>query len=95
MVMQNAGGTAFRACLHGGGEPQIGEVTCGGSPHLSRKHDQIKMRDYTDRRVTPPKRVTSPIWGPPPRVNRPLVKTLQSRRLLQGPIKQREIELQL
>ena len=23
------------------------------------------MRDYTDRRVTPPKRVTSPIWGPP------------------------------
>ena len=24
------------------------------------------MRDYTDRRVTPPKRVTSPTWGPPP-----------------------------
>ena len=24
------------------------------------------MRDYMDRRVTPPKRVTSPIWGPPP-----------------------------
>ena len=42
----------FRACLHGGGGPQIGEVTCGGSPHLSRKRDQIKMRDYVDRRVT-------------------------------------------
>ena len=49
----------FRACLHGGGEPQVGEVTCGGSPHLSCKHDQINMRDYMDRRVT------SPTWGPP------------------------------
>ena len=41
-----------RTCLHGGGGPQIGEVTCGGSPHLSCKRDQIKMRDYVDRRVT-------------------------------------------
>ena len=31
----------------------------GGSPHLSCKRDQIKMRDYMDRRVT------SPTWGPP------------------------------
>ena len=37
-----------------------------GWPHLSCKRDQIKMRDYMDRRVTPPKRVTSPTWGPPP-----------------------------
>ena len=51
---------SLRACLHGGGGPQIGEVTCGGSPHLSCKRDQIKMRDYVDRRVT------SPTWGPPP-----------------------------
>ena len=43
---------SLRACLHGGGGPQIGEVTCGGSPHLSCKLDQIKMRDYVDRRVT-------------------------------------------
>ena len=35
----------FRACLYGGGGPQIGEVTCGGSAHLTRKLDQIKMRD--------------------------------------------------
>ena len=49
----------------GSGGPQIGEVTCVGSPHLSCKHDQIKMRDYMNRRVTPPKRVTSPTWGPP------------------------------
>ena len=55
-----------RASLHGVGGPQLGEGTCGGSPQLSRKRDQIKMRDYVDRRVTPPKRVTSPTWGPPP-----------------------------
>ena len=30
------------------------------------KRDPIKMRDYMDRRVTPPKRVSSPSWGPPP-----------------------------
>ena len=63
----------FRACLHGGGGPQIGEVTCGGSPHLSCKRDHIKMRDYMDRRVTPPKRVTSPNWGlPRPCKQRPI-----------------------
>ena len=66
----------FRACLHGGGGPQIGEVTCGGSPHLSCKRDQIKMRDYMDRRVTPPKRVTSPAWGPPPPCKQALKKRL-------------------
>ena len=56
----------LRACLHGGGGPQIGEVTFSGSPHLSCKRDQIKMKDYKDRRVSPPKQVTSLIWGPPP-----------------------------
>ena len=39
----------------------------GELPHLTCKHDdQIKMRDYMERRVTPPRRVTSPTWGPPP-----------------------------
>ena len=42
----------FRACLHGGGGSQLGGVTCGGSPLLSYKRDQIKMRVYLDRRVT-------------------------------------------
>ena len=42
----------LRARLRGGGGPQIGEVICSGSPHLSCKRDQIKMRDYVDRRVT-------------------------------------------
>ena len=44
----------LRACFHGGWGPQIGEVTCGGSPHL------IEMRDYMDMRVTPP------TWDPLP-----------------------------
>ena len=58
--------SVVRTCLHGGREPHIGEVTCDGSPHLSCKRDQIKMRDYMDRRVTPPKRVPgSPTWGAP------------------------------
>ena len=55
-----------RTCLHGGGGPHIGEVTCGGSAHLPCKYDQINMRDYMDRRVTPPERATIPAWGPPP-----------------------------
>ena len=42
--------SCLRACLHGGGGPQIGEVTCGGSPHLSCQRDQINRRDYVDRR---------------------------------------------
>ena len=56
----------LRACLHEGGGPQVGEVTWGGLPHLTCKRDHIKMRDYMDRRATPPKRVTSPTWGPLP-----------------------------
>ena len=60
--------TELRACLHGGGGPQIGEVTCGGSPHLSCKRHQIKLRDYMDRRVT------SPIWSPPPPCKQTLSK---------------------
>ena len=99
---------SLTACLHGGEGPQIGEVTCGGSSHLSCKRDQIEdlftwrlgsprrwgnpltwvtrlsilslvfiwwhlhdrwgdhMRDYMNGRVTPPKRVTSLTWSPPP-----------------------------
>ena len=33
----------LRACLHGGGGPQIGEVIWGGSPHLS-----CKISNYMD-----------------------------------------------
>ena len=34
----------------------------GGSPHLLSKHGNIKMRDYMDRWVSSPERVTSPTW---------------------------------
>ena len=44
----------IKICLHGGGGPQAGEVKYGGSPHLSCKRDQIKMRDYMDKRATSP-----------------------------------------
>ena len=69
----------LRACLHEGGGPQVGEVTCGGLPHLTCKRDHIKMRDYMDRRVTQPKRVTtSPVWGTPPPCKQALtLKTLK------------------
>ena len=48
------------------GPVYLDEVARSGSPHLLRKRDQIKMRDYVDRRITPPKRVTSPTLGIPP-----------------------------
>ena len=78
------------ACLHEGGGPQVGEVTCGGLPHLSCKRDHIKMRDFMDRRVTPSKRVTSPIWGTPPpckqvlKVTRYAVSDKRSDLIVQG-----------
>ena len=40
-------------------------IRLGGSPHLSCKRDQDKIRDFMDRQVTPPRRVTSLTWGPP------------------------------
>ena len=36
------------------------ETRLGGSPHLSCKRDQDNIRNSMDRRVTPPKQVTSP-----------------------------------
>ena len=42
------------------------ESRLGGSPHVSCKRDQNKIRNYRDRRVTPLRRVISPTWGPPP-----------------------------
>ena len=48
LLEKERSGVAFaslRACLHEGEEPQEGEVTRGGSPHLACKRHQIKMRD--------------------------------------------------
>ena len=66
----------LRACLNGGGGLQIGEVIRSRSLHLSCKRDQIKMRDYMDRQLTPPKLVTLPTVPGVPHlhVNRPLIK---------------------
>ena len=61
----------FRACFQGGGGPQIGEVTRGGSPNLSRKRNQIEMRDYLDRRVTHQSSLPHLPGVPHLRVNRP------------------------
>ena len=63
------------------GDPRysVGVVSCGGSPHLSCKHGQIKMGDYMDRHVTPPKWVTSPTWGPQPPCKQALKENLVTR----------------
>ena len=51
---------------------EAGPHRCGNSPfhiissHVSCKRDPVKMRDYMNRTVTPPKRVTSPTHRPPP-----------------------------
>ena len=45
--------------------------------HLSCKRDHIKMRDYMDRWVTPPKRITSLTWGSPPPCKQALNRGLQ------------------
>ena len=50
----------------------------GGLPHLSCKHDQIKTRDYMERWVIPPRRVTSPTNCHPHLIHRSF--KLQSRR---------------
>ena len=47
----------------------------GGSPHLSCKRDQIKMRNYMERRVLPPERVSTPTKVPPPRACHKLLKS--------------------
>ena len=72
----------LRAFLHGGGGPQIGEATCGASPHLSCKRDQIKKRDFMARRVTPHKRVTPPTWAPPPSCEQALNRTTVANAIL-------------
>ena len=65
----------FRACLHEGGGPQVGVVTCGGLSHGTCKRDPIKMRDYMDRRITVPQltRLPHPSGVPYLHVNRPLL----------------------
>ena len=60
--------------IYGGGGPQAGEVSCGGSSRLTCKRDHIKMRDYMDRRVTPP------TWGPPAPCKQALNEQISGKR---------------
>ena len=60
--------------LRGGGGPQIGEVTCGRSPHLSCKCDQLKMRDYIDSRLPHLSSLPHLPGAPHLHVNRPLIQ---------------------
>ena len=54
----------FRACLHGGRGPRVGEVThLGGVTCLSI---YILIWSCVHDRWGHPPHVTSPIWGPPP-----------------------------
>ena len=55
----------IRACLHGGGGPQVGEVTrLGGVTHLSIQ-SLILIWSRLHDGWGHPLHVTSPIWGPP------------------------------
>ena len=47
----------LRACLHGGGGPQVGAGNMWWVTPLTCKRDEIKMRDHMDRRVNPPRQV--------------------------------------
>ena len=45
----------LRACLHGGGGPQVGEVKYGESPHLSLVNViKLKLEIIMNRRVPHP-----------------------------------------
>ena len=43
----------------------LGDLT-GVAGHPNYGVNVVKLKCYVDRRVTPPKRVTSTAWGPPP-----------------------------
>ena len=55
LILKKKKKNVLGACLREGGGPQVGEVTCGGLPHLTCKRDHIKMGDYIVRGVTQPK----------------------------------------
>ena len=70
----------LRACLPGGGGPQVGEVTrLGGVTHLSIQ-SLILMWSRLHVRWSNPPHVTSPTWGPPPSCKQALKEVYQSSR---------------
>ena len=47
------------------------------------------MRDHIDRRAAPPKRVTSPTWGPSPPCKQVLSRALHGIEVVQNNTKER------
>ena len=69
------------ACLHGGGGPQIGEVTrLGGVTRLSIQ-SLILMWSRLHVRWGNPPHVTSPTWGTPPSCKQALKSYIQRKRM--------------
>ena len=60
-----AGSSYLRACLHGGGGPQVGDVTCLGGVTCLSIESLILIWSRLHNRWGDPPHVTSPIWGPP------------------------------
>ena len=52
-------------------QPLWGDLT-GVAGHPNYHVKVVKLKYYVDGRVTSPKRVTSPTWGPPPPCTRAL-----------------------
>ena len=66
--------SSVRACLHGGGGPQVGEVTrLGGVTRLSTQALTLMWSRLHVRWGNPP-HVTSPTWGSPPSCKQALSK---------------------
>ena len=56
----------LRACLHGGGGPQVGEVTRLGERLYGQAGYPISIGSRLHDRWGYPPNVISPTWGPPP-----------------------------
>ena len=58
------------------GDPSNVRLTCGGSPHLTCKRDQLKMRYYMNRWVTHLNGLPNlPAPPPPPPCKQALIST--------------------
>ena len=66
---------------HGENSPQLSGLPAsaeratrlGEVPHFTCERDQEIKRDCMERLVTPPRRGTSPTWGPPPPCEQALI----------------------
>ena len=75
----------IRACLHGGGGPQLGEVTRLSILSLFLIWSRLHVR-WGD-----PPHVTSPIWGPPPPCKQALIPWWMSCTFLKSICKKKHL----